>query len=190
MVEWILQGAARILEESGYAALTTNRVAEIAGISVGSLYQYFPTKDAIVAELTRRHVEQALGEFRHTFSRWRSEPPTSLDDPVRHLVTLAVALNDPAHLHGALYDRGALSKAGEAAKALIVSELVDGVAMVLVAVESGGADPQRTAAMLVSATWSVVHEVVLAQPDEGSRLAALESWVAIVLSGLNAQRRS
>jgi AcrR family transcriptional regulator len=50
----ILEAAARILEAEGQAGLTTNRVAERAGVSVGSLYQYFPSKEAILAELVRR----------------------------------------------------------------------------------------------------------------------------------------
>lgn len=49
----VLEAAARILEAEGSHALTTNRVAERAGVSVGSLYQYFPGKEAILAELIR-----------------------------------------------------------------------------------------------------------------------------------------
>lgn len=49
----ILEAAARVLERRGLDALTTNRVAEAAGVSIGSLYQYFPNKDAIVAALIR-----------------------------------------------------------------------------------------------------------------------------------------
>ncbi len=47
----ILEAAARILETEGPRNLTTNRIAENAGVSVGSLYQYFPSKEAILAEL-------------------------------------------------------------------------------------------------------------------------------------------
>ncbi len=50
----ILDAAARILEVDGLAAANTNRIAERAGVSVGSLYQYFPNKEAIYAELIRR----------------------------------------------------------------------------------------------------------------------------------------
>ena len=57
MLELILQGAARVLRTQSLAGFTTNRVAEIAGISVGSLYQYFPNKSALVAALIQR--EQA-----------------------------------------------------------------------------------------------------------------------------------
>ena len=54
MVEAILEAAARILEDGGLAAFNTNAVAEKAGVSVGSLYQYFPGKAALLAELIRR----------------------------------------------------------------------------------------------------------------------------------------
>ncbi|MGL4279508.1 MAG: TetR/AcrR family transcriptional regulator [Albidovulum sp.] len=53
-VEAILEAATRILEEEGLAGLTTNRTAERAGVSIGSLYQYYPSRDAILAELVRR----------------------------------------------------------------------------------------------------------------------------------------
>ena len=49
----ILEAAARILEKDGFDAVNTNAVAELAGVSVGSLYQYFPTKESILAELVR-----------------------------------------------------------------------------------------------------------------------------------------
>ena len=55
-VDVILDAAARILIKDGYAGFTTNRVAEKAGVSVGSLYQYFPNKEALLGELMRLHV--------------------------------------------------------------------------------------------------------------------------------------
>jgi AcrR family transcriptional regulator len=57
-VDAILQAAAQVFERHGYAAGTTNRIAERAGVSIGSLYQYFPGKDAILVELTRRHIRE------------------------------------------------------------------------------------------------------------------------------------
>ncbi|MZR64415.1 TetR/AcrR family transcriptional regulator [Alcanivorax sp. DP30] len=50
-VQAMVEACARILEERGYAGLTTNAVAEVAGVSIGSLYEYFPGKEAIVARL-------------------------------------------------------------------------------------------------------------------------------------------
>ena len=61
--EAILEAAARILETEGGHRLTTNHVAARAGVSVGSLYQYFPGKQAILAELIRRMRQEMLADF-------------------------------------------------------------------------------------------------------------------------------
>ncbi len=53
----ILDATARILAEEGFEAVNTNRVAEVAGVSVGSLYQYFPNKAALVGAVAVRHTE-------------------------------------------------------------------------------------------------------------------------------------
>jgi len=55
--ERILTAAAHVFADYGYAAGTTNRIARQAGVSIGSLYQYFPNKDAILAALMIRHIE-------------------------------------------------------------------------------------------------------------------------------------
>ena len=57
-VETIVEAAARVLVKHGYNAFTTNRVAEAAGVSIGSLYQYFPNKEALLSELMHRHVAE------------------------------------------------------------------------------------------------------------------------------------
>jgi AcrR family transcriptional regulator len=59
-VEAIVEAAARILEMEGPAGFNTNAVARMAGVSIGSLYQYFPGKAALIAELSRRNAEAAL----------------------------------------------------------------------------------------------------------------------------------
>src|ERR1700750_601694 len=51
LVEDILEAAIRVLSREGAARFTTARVAETAGVSVGSLYQYFPNKEAILFRL-------------------------------------------------------------------------------------------------------------------------------------------
>jgi AcrR family transcriptional regulator len=51
----ILQAAVEVIDEVGYAKATTNRIAARAGVSIGSLYQYFPNKDAILISLLDRH---------------------------------------------------------------------------------------------------------------------------------------
>lgn len=54
-VEAILTAAARLLVKDGYDSTTTNKIAARAGVSIGSLYQYFPSKESIVAALVERH---------------------------------------------------------------------------------------------------------------------------------------
>ncbi|MEU4572481.1 MULTISPECIES: TetR family transcriptional regulator [Nonomuraea] len=57
-VERMLDACAELLDEIGYEALSTTRIAERAGVAIGSVYQFFPDKRAITQELTRRNVEQ------------------------------------------------------------------------------------------------------------------------------------
>lgn len=52
--EAVLEAAARILESLGFVGFNTNAVADLAGVSIGSLYQYFPSKEALIVELIRR----------------------------------------------------------------------------------------------------------------------------------------
>tara|TARA_Y100000815_G_C13346072_1_gene502107 strand:+ start:1777 stop:2382 length:606 start_codon:yes stop_codon:yes gene_type:complete len=62
--EAIVEAAARILEADGASALTTNRIAERAGVSIGSLYQYFPDKRSVIAQLLRRERAALLDDVR------------------------------------------------------------------------------------------------------------------------------
>ena len=57
-VEAILAATKTVLVKDGYEAASTNRVAEVAGVSIGSLYQYFPSKAALLAELIQRHMNR------------------------------------------------------------------------------------------------------------------------------------
>ncbi len=59
-VEELLVAAAQVFEERGYAAGTTNRIAERAGVSIGTLYQYFPSKEAMAVALLERHVTDTV----------------------------------------------------------------------------------------------------------------------------------
>lgn len=63
-VDAILAATARVLVEEGYDGASTNHIARVAGVSVGSLYQYFPNKQALVLALMRRHSEGMLALLR------------------------------------------------------------------------------------------------------------------------------
>lgn len=54
----ILEAATRIFGERGYTGATTNDIAELAGVSIGSLYQYFPNKDALIGALQSHHKNE------------------------------------------------------------------------------------------------------------------------------------
>lgn len=58
----ILEGAAHILEDLGLAGYTTNAIAARAGVSIGSLYQYFPGKDAVTLALIDREMAEVVHE--------------------------------------------------------------------------------------------------------------------------------
>src|SRR5437773_55844 len=57
-VEIVLDAVVEVLKRDGVSAVTTNRIAEVAGVSIGSVYQYFPDKQAIFMALHARHVDQ------------------------------------------------------------------------------------------------------------------------------------
>ena len=57
-VDALVEATARILVKEGYDRASTNRIASAAGVSIGSLYQYFPSKEAVVAALIERHTEE------------------------------------------------------------------------------------------------------------------------------------
>ena len=56
-IEVIFEATARILERAGRRGLSTNAIAELAGISIGSLYHYFPSKEAVLVAMARRELE-------------------------------------------------------------------------------------------------------------------------------------
>ena len=60
MVDTIVQAGARVLGDQGWAGFTTNKVAEVAGVSIGSLYQYFPNKLALIEAVRRHHFDDVL----------------------------------------------------------------------------------------------------------------------------------
>lgn len=66
-VDLILDTAADLFAEVGYESMTTNGIAERAGISIGSLYRYFSGKDAILRALAKRYQEQVRGIFDQVF---------------------------------------------------------------------------------------------------------------------------
>jgi AcrR family transcriptional regulator len=101
----ILDAAARVFSQHGYAAGTTNRIAAAAGLSIGSLYQYFPNKDAILVTLARAHVAEGTRSVLAAADRARTVPAADLTRRVRPIVDALVEQHagDPA-LHQVLFE--------------------------------------------------------------------------------------
>jgi AcrR family transcriptional regulator len=77
----ILEAAAQVLQRDGYTRATTNRIAEAAGVSVGTIYQYFTNKDEIFDALIRRELDGLQGLLRAT----APDPHEPLADALRRL---------------------------------------------------------------------------------------------------------
>jgi AcrR family transcriptional regulator len=74
ITEAILTAAETLIAEEGLARFTTNRLGELAGVSVGSLYQYFPNKEAVLAELARRLERRTQAQLLDVLERSADEP--------------------------------------------------------------------------------------------------------------------
>lgn len=95
----ILEATARILVDDGYKKLNTNRVAELAGVSIGSLYQYFPNKEALVLALAEQHLAKQITILGGLSAELRELP---LSDAVRRVIqTVIEATMVDAELHRA-----------------------------------------------------------------------------------------
>lgn len=73
-VACILAGATRVLRSTRLVDATTNRIAEVAGVSVGSVYQYFGSKEAIAATLFRKHLKESASMLRQNRIESRGYP--------------------------------------------------------------------------------------------------------------------
>lgn len=182
-VEVLLTAAARILTTEGFEALTTNRVAAVAGVSVGSLYQYFPNKEALVRALSERHTHGVRDRIRARFEEAWDGPHEALSRAVIHgmveirrhqpmlhqeLLRLAPAVGGLKELHAveqeieALLTRYIASRPGE----------------------FGRADPALRAFVICHAVQACVHGAVLEKPTwlKGDRL--VEELVRLVVAYL------
>jgi len=94
-VDALVEATARILVKEGFDKASTNRIAEVAGVSVGSLYQYFPSKEALVAAVIERHQHEIMDIARSELAEVRSLP---VEKAMRKLVAVAVKAHrvDPA----------------------------------------------------------------------------------------------
>jgi len=86
-IDALLEPTARIAGDVGLETATTNRIAEVAGVSTGSLYQYFPCKEALLAALIEREARANLEEMRKVIDEARTMP---LDVAMDHTLRVVV----------------------------------------------------------------------------------------------------
>lgn len=111
-VDALVEATARILVKEGFDKASTNHIAEVAGVSVGSLYQYFPTKEALVAAVVERHQQEITQTVRGELADVLAQP---VEKAVRMLVEAAVRAHrvDP-RLHRAVAEQ--IPRVGELEK--------------------------------------------------------------------------
>ena len=86
-VDALLAATARVLVKEGYDRASTNKIAEAAGVSIGSLYQYFPSKEALVAAVISRHTGEMMEVVRTSMVRVAGLP---IPEASRELVKVMI----------------------------------------------------------------------------------------------------
>jgi AcrR family transcriptional regulator len=184
-VDIILRACAQVLAEEGYARTSTNRVAAVAGVSVGSIYQYFPNKDALVLAVAAEHSRSLTELLVATAEAYRDRP---IREGARHFVRGMIAAHamDPA-LHRALVQQvlhlGLDQFRGSQAqvRALITAWLA------VRAHEVKVQHPEEAAFVLVATVEGVIHAAVFESPELLRSVAFEEELTALVLRYLGVE---
>ncbi|MBL8932926.1 MAG: TetR family transcriptional regulator [Archangium sp.] len=104
-VNAILRATAHILKTKGYAECSTNAVAKKAGVSIGSLYQYFPSKEALITALAEEHAQKARDLMLESIAAAAAQP-RSVEEMVRAYIAAMVRLHaDDPELHRVLMEQ-------------------------------------------------------------------------------------
>jgi AcrR family transcriptional regulator len=184
-VDAILDATARVLCSTGYDRASTNRIALAAGVSVGSLYQYFPNKEALVAALVERHTAQMTA----LVTRKLTEVSTM---PVEVAVRAMIQAMFDAHavdprLHKVLIEQ--VPRIGKLEKVVGVEREVE--ALVKVFLEARRSELRRArldavAFVLCHVVEAVTHAAVLAELPAGRNRDVAEELTDMVLRYLPA----
>jgi AcrR family transcriptional regulator len=86
-VNTIVEATARVLMKEGYDRASTNKIAAVAGVSIGSLYQYFPSKEALVAAVSERHSQEVLRLMHNALAKVAALP---IEAAAREFVSAAI----------------------------------------------------------------------------------------------------
>ena len=177
-VDAILTATTQVLMSHGYAGLTTNRVAEVAGVSIGSLYQYFNGKDSLMKAVIERHADEMLILLQNIL---QDSVGTSIPNAVRGFVRAMLDVHsvDPT-LHRVCVEQAFhlglehILRIRRAAEALVESYLVNHRDTIL------PKDLALASSVLVVTVDSVIHSSLLL-PDRPDMEALGEEVIAMVL---------
>jgi len=163
-VDALIEATARILVRDGFDRTSTNRIAQAAGVSVGSLYQYYPGKDALVAAVVERHNRDLMKVVRDALAEIADQP---LEQAVRALVAAAIEAHrvDPK-LHRVLAEQ--TPRTGALANVEAFSSDTYGLFMTLLErrrEEVRVVDLELATFMCVTSIEALTHTAVLHRPD-------------------------
>jgi AcrR family transcriptional regulator len=163
-VDALLEATTRVLLKEGYDRASTNRIAEVAGVSIGSLYQYFPSKEALVAAVIDRHTQEISEVTRKTLVKAATLP---IEAAAREFVSVAIEGHrvNPK-LHGVLAEQ--IPRVGRLEN--IEANVRQGYALVRSYLEAHRdeidvADLDLAAFVLVTVVEALTHAAVLRRPD-------------------------
>ncbi len=180
-VNAILDAVIRLLGRRG-SAITTNRVAAAAGVSIGSVYQYFPNKRAIFIALHERHIEQVNQTLQRKISESADEP---LDRLVAHLMDGMVEVHVADPELAALLDAEVPHRADRAADFSIRLHRPLREALKPHAQDMGGAAKLDLRAFLLANMLEAFgHAIVLRRPPGLSQRSATIEACKATLAGL------
>lgn len=175
----ILDAAAHVFAEYGYVAGTTNRIAEHAGLSIGSLYQYFPNKDAVLRALMDAHVDAGA---RLLTERLSGGLPERLDDALRVFVRATIDNHrDNPRLHRVLFEEAPRAPAFLSRLHDLEQVTVDATAQLLERHPGVHASGRLSARMVVTTIESLVHRMITSPDPVDSQ--QLEDEIVILLTG-------
>jgi AcrR family transcriptional regulator len=163
-VDALVEATTRILIKEGYDRASTNRIAEVAGVSIGSLYQYFPSKEALVAAVVDRHSEELSAVTRSALVKMAARP---IEAAAREFVSVAIdAHRVNPKLHGVLAEQ--IPRVGRLEN--IEANVRDGYALVRGYLEAhceeiDVADLDLAAFVVVTVVEALTHAAVLRRPD-------------------------
>lgn len=167
----ILEAAAEVFADVGFEAATTNAIAAEAGISPGSLYQFFANKDAIAQALADRYATELRSAHAEAFSD-DGRVPMPLPDLIARVVDALVEFNLANRGFKTLFARTDLPPALTRATAPIHEAMRARIGGLLAvrAPEAPPADLERTTTVLIQLVRAMMPLIVAAQGDERDRL--------------------